>query len=123
MHVIFPGIEEEYQSCARQREEKEGILNDARAELDMLIADLKHSTNKLSELEQEKENAEAIVSSHPDTISQLEGKIDCALKILISPPPPHDTVTDGNISSDIGLAMSAVPDLPDTLGESMDTTQ
>lgn len=105
--VIIPctGMEEEYQTCARRREEKEGVLNDARAELDTLIADVEHSTNRLSELKREEDNARTITSSHPATISQLREKIECALRILSS--SLSVTTTTNIVSSTAAVASSS----------------
>ena len=85
-------MEEEYQACARRREEKEGILNDARAELDALIADVERNTQRLSQMEKEKEEATSITLSHPDTVSQLRERIECVLNVLV--PPSTSCSTD-----------------------------
>ena len=86
------GLEEEYQICARKREEKESILNDARAELEALIADVEHYTQKLSQLVKEEENANNVTASHPDTIDQLKTRIECVLNIF-TPLPSSDNIT------------------------------
>ena len=123
-------MEEEYQTCARRREEKEGFLNDARAELDTLIADVEHSTNRLSELKREEDNARTITSSHPATISQLREKIECALRILSSSPSVTTTTNTGSStaavasSSSVAVASSEslLASVPPDIVEKMDTS-
>ena len=121
--LICAGIEEEYQTCARQREEKEEVLNDARAELDSLISDVEHITKRLSELEREEENAKIVASSHPDTISQLREKIECSLRILTSSPPPVIlTATTTAAERSEGASVTGEPAPPEAV-ENMDTSQ
>ena len=76
------GLEEEYQACVRKREEKENILNDARAELEALIVDVECHTDSLSQLAREEENAKDITFSHPDTVDHLKEKLKCVLNIF-----------------------------------------
>ena len=79
-------LEEEYQACAKRREEKESILNDARAELEALIADVERYTEQISQLKREEDKAKDISSSsHPDTVSQLRERVDCALCVFAPP--------------------------------------
>ena len=80
-------LEDEYQACAQKREEKENILNDARAELEALIADVERYTEQLSRLKREEDKAKDISVSHPDTVSQLRERVESALCVLT---PQHD---------------------------------
>ena len=98
-------MEEEYQACAKRREEKEGVLSDARAELNALISEVEHSTKRLSELQREEKNAKTVTSSHPDTISHLREKIECALRILTTSVA---TTVTSTISDSVVISDSAV---------------
>ena len=99
------GVEEEYQACAKRREEKEGVLSDARAELNALISEVEHSTKRLSELQREEKNAKTVTSSHPDTISHLREKIECALRILTTSVA---TTVTSTVSDSVVISDSAV---------------
>lgn len=79
---MHTGLEEEYQACAHRREEKEGVLNDARAELNTIIVDVEQHTKRLSELESKEEDAKMISLTHPDKISQLREKIEFVLNVF-----------------------------------------
>ena len=118
MVILSPGLEEEYQACARRREEKEAVLNDTRAEISALIAEVEHSTLRLTELKKDEENAKTVADSHPDTINQLREKIECALKILVSSP---DAVATETVGSDTAPASDGAPAPHDV--ECMDTSQ
>jgi hypothetical protein len=112
------GLEEEYQACARKREEKENILNDARAELEALISEVEHHTQRLSQLAGEEENAKNVTLSHPDTVGQLKEKLECVLNIF-TPSPTCDKPMP--MSEDKPMPMSE--DKPLSEEDNMDTTQ
>ena len=83
-------VEEEYQACASRREEKEGTLNDARAELEALIADVEQHTQRLSQLDREEEEAKIITLSHPELVSGLRERMECVLGLFAT----HKTDTE-----------------------------
>ena len=89
---MLTGLEEEYQACAQRREEKEGILNDAHAELEALIADIERQTQRLTKLKNEEENAKRVTHTHPDEVSQLREKIECVQKAFT----PSSATSDEN---------------------------
>lgn len=82
-------IEEEYQACASRREEKESTLNDARAELEALIADVEQHTQRLSRLETEEEEAKNITLSHPQLVNSLTERIECVVSLFGTDKPIH----------------------------------
>ena len=64
------------------------------------------STKRLSELQREEENAKTITNSHPDTISQLREKIECALRILTTSATTTSTITSTTVASPTGAGSS-----------------
>ena len=93
MHPFPAGVEEEYQSSAKKREEKENFFNDVRAELSSLIAEVERQQEKLRHLNQREEEAKIVIGSHPEKISRLKEKIDLTFHLLM-PETDEDKVMD-----------------------------
>ena len=74
-HPFPAGVEEEYQSSAKKREEKENLFNDVRAELSSLIAEVERQQEKLRHLNQREEESKTVIGSHPERINRLKKKI------------------------------------------------
>ena len=84
INAYFPaGVEEEYQTSAKKREEKENSFNDVRAELSSLIAEVERQQEKLRHLNKREEESKTVISSHPERISRLKEKIDSTLHLLM----------------------------------------
>lgn len=112
-------LEEEYQACAHRREEKENILNDARAELEAMIAEVEQHTKRLSQLKQKEESAKDMSISHPDNISQLKDRIECALKVFTLQLATSSQV-ETNSETDVDVKKSTEP-VTEEKEETMDT--
>ena len=93
MYPFPAGVEEEYQSSAKKREEKENFFNDVRAELSSLIAEVERQQEKLRHLNEREEEAKIVTSSHPERISRLKEKIDSTLHLLM-PETDDDKAMD-----------------------------
>lgn len=92
LYICVAGVEEEYQTSARKREQSENVLNDARAELSALIAEVERQQQKLTHLNEREEEAKRITETYPDKISHLKEKTDSALHLFTPATPENDSM-------------------------------
>lgn len=76
------GVEDEYQICAKRKEEKESVLNDAQANMNAMIVAVEQHTQTLSQLEKREEEAKHITETYPDRIKQLKIKTNSLLGLF-----------------------------------------